>query len=98
MPTIESLLMDVYSVAAMRVQPVLDEQRITRHAKAEHEIDDPGEGEAGEQRGGCGPNRIGERRAQLSQQIEQRDDRDQRGILEQCDKTVDETGDDVAQR
>jgi hypothetical protein len=27
----------------MRVQPVLDEQGIARHAKAEDEVDDPGE-------------------------------------------------------
>ena len=44
------------------------------------------------------PVRIGERRAQLSEQIEQRDDRDQRGVLEQADEAVDEAGDDVAQR
>ena len=34
----------------------------------------------------------------LPEQIEQRDDRDQRGILEQRDEAVDEAGDDVAQR
>ena len=52
MPTIEFAAMVMYSVAPMRVQPVLDEQRVTRHPKAEDEIDDPGEGEAGEQRRG----------------------------------------------
>ena len=98
MPTIELVLMVRYSVAPMGVQPVLDEQRVTRHAKAEHEIDHAGEGKAGEQSGRRRPDRIGERGPQLPEQIEQRDDRDQRGILEQRDEGVDEAGYDVAQR
>src|SRR2546421_3755976 len=98
MPTIESVLMIPHSVAAMRVQPVLDEQGIPRHAKTEDEVDDPGERKAGEQRGRRRPVWIGKRPAQRSQQIEQRDDRNQRGVLEQADEAVDEVGDDVAQR
>src|SRR5882757_5299439 len=98
MPTIESVAMLIYSIAAMRVQPVLDEQRVTRHAKAEDEIDDAGESKAGEQRCRRRPHRIGERRPQLPEQIEQSDDRDQRSILEQRDEGVHETRYDVAQR
>ena len=41
---------------------------------------------------------IGEGGLQLPEQVEQRDDRDQRGVLEQRDEAVDETRDDVAQR
>src|SRR3982074_3899041 len=97
MPTIESVAMLIYSIAAMRVQPVLDEKGVTRHAKAEDEIDDSGEGKAGEQRRRRRPDRIGERGPQLSEQIEQGDDRDQRGVLEQRDEGVDEARYDVAQ-
>src|SRR3954462_6954663 len=98
MPTIEFAVMVLYSVATMGVQPVLDEQRVTRHPEAEDEIDDAGESKAGEQRRRRRPDRIGERGAQLSEQIEQRDDRNQRGILEQADEAVDQVRDDVAQR
>src|SRR5438552_4006510 len=86
------------SIAAVRVQPVLDEQRIARHAKAEGEIYHSGKGEAREQGGRRRPNRIGERRSQRSEQIEQRHDRDQGSILEQGDEAVDETGNDMAKR
>src|SRR5215510_9083909 len=61
MPTIASVVMVVHSVAAMRVQPVLDEQRVTRHAKAESEVDDSGKRKAGEQGGRRRPYRVGER-------------------------------------
>src|SRR5437868_9963430 len=88
MLTIELSVMAL-SVAPVRVQPVLDEQRVTRHAKTKGEIDQSGEGKAGEQRGRRGPHRIGERGPQLPEQIEQRHDRDQRGVLEQGDEAVD---------
>src|SRR5690349_9125553 len=83
MPTIEFAVMVLYSVALMRVQPVLDEQRVTRHPEAEDEIDDTGEGKAREQRRGRGPDRIRERCPELPEQVEQRDDRNQRSVLEQ---------------
>src|SRR5215216_8188938 len=98
MLTIELVAMMMYSVAPVCIQPVLDEQRIPRHAKTKDEVDKSGEGEAREQRGRRRPGRIGERRAQLPEQVEQRDNRDQRGVLEQRDKAVDEAGNDVAQR
>src|ERR1700761_5290404 len=95
MLTIESSAMPVPSlIAPVRVQPALDEQRIARHAKTESEIDHSGEGEAGEQRRRRRPVRIGERCPQRSEQVEQRDDRHQRGILEQRDEAVDEAGND----
>src|ERR1700750_968656 len=95
--TIESAMV-IPSIAPMRIQPVLDEQRIARHAKAEREIDDAGKGEARKQGRGRRPGAIRERRAQRAKQVEQRDDRDQRGVLEQGDETVDEAGNDVAER
>src|SRR5271165_3011491 len=61
MLTIEFSLMAL-SIAPVRVQPVLDEQRVTRHAKTEDEIDHSGKGKAREQRGWRCPDRIGERR------------------------------------
>src|SRR5689334_9678695 len=98
MATIELSVMVMHSVAAMRVQPLLDEQRVTRHSEAEDKIDDPGEREAGEQRIRRRPCRIAERRAKLPEQVEQRDDRDQRGIFEQRDEAVDEARNDMTQR
>src|SRR3569623_2794010 len=86
------------SGAAVCVKAALDEQRITRHGKAPYPVDDAGEGEAGEQcRRRC-PVRVGEGGAQLAEQIEDGNDQHQRGVLAQCDETVDETRDDVAQR
>src|ERR1700686_1188821 len=98
MLTIGVSVMMMYSVAPVRVQPVLDEQRIARHAKAEGEVDHSSEGKAGEQSRRRGPGRIAEGGPDRSEQIEQRHDRNQRGVLEQCDEAVDEAGDDVAQR
>src|SRR6202012_5720482 len=84
------------SIAAMRVQTVFDEQRIARHSKAKREIDHPGEGKAREQRRWRRPDRVGERGAQLSEQVEQCDDRNQRRILQQRDEAVDEARNDMA--
>ncbi len=53
------------SIAAVRVQPVFDEQRIARHPKTEREVDQPGEGKSREQRGRRRPDRIGKRCPQL---------------------------------
>src|SRR5260370_38912668 len=98
MLTIGVSLMMFYSVATVCVQPDLDEQRVTRHAKTEGEIDQSGEGKAGEQRRRRRPDGITEGSPERSEQVEQRHDRNQRGILEQRDEAVDEAGDDVAQR
>src|SRR6202035_4208574 len=86
------------SMAAMGVQTMFNEQRIARHSKAKREIDHPGESEARKQRRRRRPDRVGERCPQLPKQVEQRDDRDQRSILEQRDEAVDETRNDMAQR
>src|SRR5450631_4089334 len=98
MRTIEFAVMVIYSTAPVRVQPVLDEQRIARHSKTEHEVDHSDEGKTGKRRRRRCPDRIGKRSPQLPEQIEQRHDRDQRGVLEQRNETVDETWNDVAQR
>src|SRR4030095_5678728 len=98
MPTIEFAVMVMYSVATMGVQPVLNEQGIARYPKAEGEIDHPGKGTAGERRGRRRPDWVGERGPQLPEQIEQRHDRNQRGVLEQADEAVDEGGEDGAPR
>src|SRR5690348_15161277 len=87
MPTIDFSAMVIPSIAPMRVQPVLDEQRIARHAETECEIDQPGEGKAGERSRRRRPVRVRERGPQRSEKIEQRHDRDQRGILEQRDRS-----------
>src|SRR6201995_5009222 len=94
--TIESAMV-IPSIAPMRVQPVLDKQRIARHAETEREVDDAGKGEARKQ--GCGrrPVRIRKRGAQNAQEVEQRHDRHQRGVFEQGDETVDEARNDVAE-
>src|SRR3954470_23627895 len=86
--TIESVAMSVVSVAPVSIQPAFDEQRIARHPKAEGEVDQAGKRETGEQRAGRRPGRIGKGGAQGPEQIEQRHDGDQRGILEQRDETV----------
>src|SRR5581483_11242340 len=95
--TIESAMV-IPSIAPMRIQPVLDEQRITRHAETEREVDDAGKGEARKQGSWRRPVRIGERGAQHAQEVEQGHDRHQRGVLEQGDETVDEARNDVAER
>src|SRR6202000_2976438 len=95
--TIESAMV-IPSIAPMRIQPVLDEQRITRHAETEREVDDAGKGEARKQGSWRRPVRIGERGAQHAQEVEQRHDRHQRGVLEQGNETVDEAGNNVAER
>src|SRR5215813_12796403 len=64
MLTIDFSAMVSPSIAPVRIQPVLDEQRIARHAEAEREVDQPGEGKAGEQRGRRRPVRVGEGGAQ----------------------------------
>src|SRR3974390_995768 len=56
---------------------------IARHAEIGEKIDYPGKGKPGEQRGGGGPGRIGEGGAQLPEQIEDRDNEHQAGVLEQ---------------
>src|SRR5258707_3717247 len=98
MLTIGVSLMMFYSVATVCVQTVLDEQRVTRHAKTEGEIDQSREGETGEQRRRRRPDGITEGSPERSEQIEQRHNRDQRGILEQSDEAVDDAGDDDTQR
>src|SRR5271167_4482631 len=98
MLTIGFAVMLVYSATSVRVQSVLDEQRIAGHSKAEGEVDQSGKRKACEQRARRRPGRIAEGRTKLPEQIEKRDDRDQRGILEQPDEAVDETRNDVAER
>src|SRR4030081_2918923 len=83
MVTIEFEVMVIYSIPPVSVQPVLDEQGIAGHSKAEDEVDKTDKGEAGEQGRWRRPNRVAERRPEDSKQIEQRYDRHQRGVLEQ---------------
>src|ERR1700754_1518290 len=97
MLTIGLSVMLICSITAGRVQPVLDQQGVTRHSETKDEVDHSGKGKAREQRCRRRPVRIGERGAQLTEQIEQRDDRDQRGILEQRDEAVDQTWDHMPQ-
>ena len=84
--------------ACAGVQAPLDEQRIARHAEAEHEVDHAGKRKAGEQRHRRRPVRIGEGGAQLAEQIEDRHDQHQRRVLEQADEGIDDAGNDELQR
>src|SRR5215475_14443770 len=95
MLTIEFSLIVISSVAPVCIQPALDEQGVARHSKAEGEVDDAREGKARKQRRWGRPVRIGERGAKRAEKIEQRDDRHQRGVLEQGDEAVDEARDDM---
>src|SRR5262249_54809209 len=69
-PAVSVIIPPLAPVAA--VQAPLEEQRVARHAEAEREIDDAGEGEAGEQGDGCRPIGIGKGRAQLPEEVEDR--------------------------
>src|SRR5450631_1310965 len=68
--TIEVSVMVIYSIMAVGVQPVLDEQRIARHAKAEDEVDQPDERKPGKQGSRRRPNGIAERCLQTPEQVE----------------------------
>src|ERR1043165_6190050 len=79
-------------------KPRLDHAGVARHAVAEDQIEDRGEGIAA----GAGhrrrPGRIGPRRLEGLEEIEDADDEHQRGVLEQRDGGIDDVGDGDAQR
>src|SRR3954451_9779797 len=66
-------------------EPGFDEPRIARHAVAEDQIEDRGEGIAGWAGHRCYPGRVAPRRLDSHQEIEDADDEDERGVLEQAD-------------
>src|SRR5215216_2832761 len=74
------------------VQSPLGVERISRHGKAESKIDHAPESEAGEQRSRRGPVRIRKSCAQLAEQVEDRDDQNERRILEQRNEGIDDAG------
>src|SRR5947209_10194131 len=88
----------MFSTRPLGVQSPLHEQRIARHPEADEKIDHAGEHESGEQRHRSGPGRVGKGGTQLSEQVEDRDDQHQRGVLEQRDEGIDHSRYDEAQR
>src|SRR2546421_3960857 len=86
------------SAPSRGVDAPLDELRIARHAEAEAEVDQAREREAGEQGRWGRPERIRQGAAQLSEQIEDRHDQHQGGVLEQGDEGVDDPGNDQFER
>src|SRR3954469_21173126 len=74
-------------------EPQLDRAGVARHAIAEHQIEDRSEGITG----GAGPRgcpvRIDARGFDGHQEIEDTDDEDQGGVLEQADGGVDDVRD-----
>src|SRR3954452_11699863 len=74
-------------------EPGLDEARITRHAVAEDQIEHRCEDIAGGAGYRCYPGWIAARRVDGRQEIEDADDEDERGVLEQADGGVDDVRD-----
>src|SRR5262249_1597761 len=74
-------------------QPSLHNQWVGGHGEGDDKIDPPGEGEAGQQRHRSGPARIGKSRAQLAEQIEDRNDQNQGRIFEKRYERIDDAGD-----
>src|SRR5664279_1392955 len=71
-------------------QPALDELGVARHRETEDPIDEAGKHIAGRRRVGGGPVSIGEIELDDAQEIEQADDEDEAGVLEEGNVAVDD--------